>query len=179
MKVQARSFFWAKIVAVVASAIVCACGPNTNRAKPVVPDRSAIFSSLEISDIGENYRCPYSANVVLKDGIAPGGGFDYTGKNDFTVCVSRNAVNSFLIEPNRPTASAICAYPMHQGSSGAPQLVEAPKCSSVSGSAGIEMSFNSKDINYMAIVDVSFTDAMNSCLSGTAACPSHSEGFVQ
>jgi hypothetical protein len=171
-----RAAVVAKVFAILCAGLVTACAPPPKSSKAV--DRTAALraAGLAASNDDANWRCPYEANVTLKDYIG-NGGWDYTGTGDYKVCVSRSSTSTFKVS-GTAGSQAICVYPMRVSYTGTPQLVETPKCFGINGSA-IEVSFQAKDINYMVIVDANYTDAMSSCLGGPSPCPSHSEGFVQ
>lgn len=159
------------------AALITGCAPQ--RRSQETPNQSSLLKAASGSYLSDDdsWRCPASANVRLKDYIGTNG-YDYSGREDFTVCVSRDDVKRFKVIANQPAARAVCVYPMQTGYTGNLSLVEAPKCFTLDGD-DFEVSFNSAAINYMTIVDVNYTQQMNSCLSSTASCPSHSEGFVQ
>lgn len=196
MKYESRAVFFGKILGLVAAAFVFGCAPQNNgstaaKSSVQAAGRMAALSALSVGggalDNGSDWNCPYEANVTLKDHIAPGGGYDYSGGESFTVCASRTKTpaTTFKISGNT-RAKAICVYPMRTGYSAGsgsysamPGLADNPKCMAITG-APIMVSFKeSADINYMVIVDANYAEAMNNCLSSTASCPAHSEGFVQ
>lgn len=186
MKNKDFRFAVAKIFGIVAAAFVFGCAPPPPAA-PKQVDRAAAMSAAQSFSSGStasnsDWRCPDSANVTLKDNIGRNG-YDFTGSDSYTVCVSRSSQTVFKIQ-GTTTARAICVYPMRSGQSNSSYtasvaLSDTPQCFSISGAA-IVVSFRSTaDINYMSIVDANFSSAMNSCLSSTSPCPAHSEGFVQ
>ncbi|MBI3543129.1 MAG: hypothetical protein HY075_07640 [Deltaproteobacteria bacterium] len=176
-----------KVLALVAAALVFGCAPPPP-ASPVTADRAAAMRSASSSAALVNggasgsWTCPSSPNVLLKDNISINGTWDYTGADDYKVCVASGSGSSpTAFKVTGSTASRLlCIYPMHAGSSGAPKLVASPQCYSVTGAAILpNFATPSATINYMLIVDGNFTEAMDSCLSDTTSCPAHSEGFIQ
>ncbi|MEW6055970.1 MAG: hypothetical protein AB1540_05085 [Bdellovibrionota bacterium] len=167
------------------------CAPNLATQNPA--DRKATLASLglhsaALNEDDANWRCPHSDNVTLRDSISLGG-FDFTANGSFKVCVGRNDDAKFRVRGTTSSGS-LCVYPLQvcysrQSSNcvatngGAlVRLLETPQCAVVSR-APLEFQFNSRNANYMVIVDINFTNDMNRCLSGSSACPPHSEGFVQ
>lgn len=169
------------VIALFIGVLVMGCSPQ-RRAKETANQSSLLKVSLGVSlTNSDNWRCPPAPNVRLKDYIGVNG-YDYSGQNDYTVCVSRDAVNTFMVIPNQPTAREVCVYPLRTqtGYTNLLQLVETPKCFKFNDENDpFEVSFNSQSISEMVIVDRNFTQQMNSCLSSVAACPSYTKGFVQ
>lgn len=178
--------FKAQILCIIAGFIAFGCGSQPARSKPV-PNPLAVFkgsAQANASDRDDNWICPMSANVTLNDNVS-GNGYDYSGSKNYTVCATRDAdagkASRFLIIPHSTSSRTVCFYPMRASRSVAstPSLMANPECRAVQG-LEFELDFGPiTDINYMVVVDVNYTDAMNACLSGPSPCPAHSKGFVQ
>jgi hypothetical protein len=169
------------LVVSIVSLWLVGCAPTPTKPPTVANPTSQMMASTGLKKMGgsgdlTSWYCPGSPNVTLKDDVGFGG-FDSTGSEDFTVCVHRDDNTKFRISGNTSSKS-LCVYPMMTASGSSISLVEAPKCFAI-GSTAIEADFVSKSINYFVVVDANYTAALNSCLSGTSACPPHSEGFVQ
>lgn len=178
--------FKAQILCVLAGFIAFGCGGQPTR-QTTIPNPLSVFkgsSQAHASSLDNDWICPPSANITLNNNVS-GNGYDYSGARNYTVCATRNAdagkASRFLIIPHSTSQRTVCFYPMRASRSVAstPALKANPQCRAIQGTE-LELDFGQvTDINYMVVVDVNYTDAMNACLSGPSSCPAHSKGFVQ
>ena len=176
-----REPFVIGFILLAAAFLTLGCAPQMPK-QASAANRLELLKGASLSDgnanSDPNWDCPTDVeyNVVLQDGIGLTGP-DNAGGEKYTVCTYHDDTSRFKISGDASSRS-ICIYPMLKDYSGNPTLVDAPQCFGISD-APIDVKFNAQNANYMVIVDSDFTDAMNSCLSSSAPCPPHAEGFVQ
>lgn len=166
-------------------ALVTSCAPPPRASTSSTNASLKFLKAMSMSGLNANgdWACPSSPNLSYQGHVGNNGGYSYNGDGDFEVCASRantpTTSQRFLIS-GTTSSSSICVYPAFASQTSDLEIVAQPQCFSVTESA-IDVTFlpaAGKTVNYMIIVDVSYTQALDACLSGPTACPPRSEGFV-
>jgi hypothetical protein len=177
-------------IGAIVTAALASCGPLP-AVESSVDRADALAAAVDInggSNTDSAWNCPTEDNVTLKSNVN-GDSFDYSGSQSFKVCGSTSngaagATSSTFKITGQTSWRYMCVLPGAYGysqSAGTPVFTvdyTQTRCYAVTSKA-IEVTFNSPDVNYMVIVDYNYYQAMLNCLSGSSACPTHSEGFVQ
>lgn len=145
------------------------CAPPRYKGTTQDPAKFLGGSAALASDA--DWRCPTSPNVLNTSD------FEFEGAGDFTVCVGRDDAGRLKIAGST-RAENLCAYPMRKSSTSGLQLLEEPKCFSVTEGPA-EITFRTKEANTLILVDYNVAGQMTACLSSPTPCPTHSVGLIQ
>jgi hypothetical protein len=164
------------VFTVILAALTTGCAPERGPAKVLGNgDSNPNADEARASSTGSlaaDYDCPLRPNVT------PTSDFNFGSESNFTVCRAKTKSQRFLIEKSvSSNKTRFCAYPMKATGSSL-VLVDFAKCFDLANNAA-ELEFNSNEISQMIIVYYGDSDAMNRCLSGSSACPTYSQGFIQ